>query len=111
MTSVDGDSSVFPVDSTSKSPRSHTLGLVPNDNNNVSSPTLGLSATNSSTKSPILASSSLEHQQTKIPKRVIVTLEDVRRQYQAELDRVCRIESGDWEFGGVQEDTDMKDDE
>ncbi|ODH40561.1 hypothetical protein ACO22_01599 [Paracoccidioides brasiliensis] len=53
--------------------------------------------------------------QTKFPKRVIVTLEDLRREYQAELDRVSRIENGDWEFGfvaGPEEnmDTDMNDD-
>ncbi|RAH74071.1 nucleoporin Nup120/160 [Aspergillus aculeatinus CBS 121060] len=32
-------------------------------------------------------------------KRVIVTLDHLRREYQAELDRVSRIERGDWEFG------------
>lgn len=31
--------------------------------------------------------------------RVIVTLEHLRREYQSELDRVSRIERGDWEFG------------
>ncbi|KAL4952601.1 nucleoporin Nup120/160-domain-containing protein [Aspergillus filifer] len=32
-------------------------------------------------------------------RRVIVTLDHLRREYQAELDRVSRIERGDWEFG------------
>lgn len=32
-------------------------------------------------------------------KRIIVTLEHLRREYQSELDRVDRIERGDWEFG------------
>ncbi|KLJ12638.1 hypothetical protein EMPG_12343 [Blastomyces silverae] len=41
-------------------------------------------------------------QQSKLPKRIIVTLEDLRREYQAELDRVSRIENGDWEFGFVE---------
>jgi nuclear pore complex protein Nup160 len=32
-------------------------------------------------------------------RRVIVTLDHLRRDYQSELDRVSRIERGDWEFG------------
>lgn len=32
-------------------------------------------------------------------KRVVITVEDLRREYQAELDRISRIENGDWEFG------------
>jgi nuclear pore complex protein Nup160 len=32
-------------------------------------------------------------------RRVIVTLDHLRREYQLELDRVSRIERGDWEFG------------
>lgn len=36
--------------------------------------------------------------------RVIVTLEHLRREYQSELDRVSRIERGDWEFGLLDED-------
>lgn len=36
--------------------------------------------------------------------RVIVTLEHLRREYQSELDRVSRIERGDWEFGLLGED-------
>ncbi|KAL4905876.1 hypothetical protein BDW74DRAFT_177573 [Aspergillus multicolor] len=32
-------------------------------------------------------------------RRVIVTLDHLRREYQTELDRVSRIERGDWEFG------------
>jgi nuclear pore complex protein Nup160 len=45
-------------------------------------------------------------------RRVIVTLDHLRREYQSELDRVSRIERGDWEFGldgdneGVQADND-----
>lgn len=33
------------------------------------------------------------------PRRVIVTLEQLRREYQSELDRVSRIQRGDWDFG------------
>ncbi|KKA16873.1 hypothetical protein T310_9487 [Rasamsonia emersonii CBS 393.64] len=45
------------------------------------------------------------------PRRVVVTLDHLRREYQAELDRVSRIERGDWEFGAVEgsEDQDMDD--
>ncbi|KAE8152812.1 nucleoporin Nup120/160-domain-containing protein [Aspergillus avenaceus] len=32
-------------------------------------------------------------------RRVIVTLDHLRREYESELDRVSRIERGDWEFG------------
>lgn len=43
-------------------------------------------------------------------KRTIVTLEHLRREYQGELDRVSRIERGDWEFGvlnpGEEDDND-----
>lgn len=41
-------------------------------------------------------------------RRVIVTLDHLRREYQSELDRVSRIERGDWEFGAldVEEDED-----
>jgi nuclear pore complex protein Nup160 len=43
--------------------------------------------------------------------RVIVTLEHLRREYQSELDRVSRIERGDWEFGLLDdEDEDDNDD-
>lgn len=34
-------------------------------------------------------------------RRVIVTLDHLRREYQTELDRVSRIERGDWEFGAL----------
>ncbi|CRG85102.1 DNA repair protein rhp51 [Talaromyces islandicus] len=40
------------------------------------------------------------------PQRAIVTLEHLRREYQAELDRVSRIQRGDWEFGAVDDDVD-----
>ncbi|KAK2799281.1 hypothetical protein FQN51_006958 [Onygenales sp. PD_10] len=43
-----------------------------------------------------------QSEQGRFTRRVIVTLEDLRREYQAELDRVSRIENGDWEFGGVE---------
>lgn len=36
--------------------------------------------------------------------RVIVTLEHLRREFQSELDRVSRIERGDWEFGLLGDD-------
>ncbi|KAJ5307447.1 hypothetical protein N7476_008103 [Penicillium atrosanguineum] len=43
--------------------------------------------------------------------RIIVTLEHLRREYQSELDRVSRIERGDWEFGLLDdEDEDDNDD-
>jgi nuclear pore complex protein Nup160 len=35
-------------------------------------------------------------------RRVIITLEQLRREYQTELDRVSRIQRGDWEFGVVE---------
>ncbi|EAW07797.1 nucleoporin Nup120/160 [Aspergillus clavatus NRRL 1] len=47
--------------------------------------------TNSTSKSP--APNNTPH------RRVIVTLDHLRREYQSELDRVSRIERGDWEFG------------
>lgn len=44
--------------------------------------------------------------------RVIVTLDHLRREYQSELDRVSRIERGDWEFGLLgDEDEDLDNDE
>lgn len=44
--------------------------------------------------------------------RIIVTLEHLRREFQAELDRVSRIERGDWEFGLLgDEDEDVDYDE
>ncbi|KAJ5698565.1 hypothetical protein N7462_000570 [Penicillium macrosclerotiorum] len=44
--------------------------------------------------------------------RVIVTLDHLRREYQSELDRVSRIERGDWEFGLLgDEDEDVDNDE
>jgi len=43
--------------------------------------------------------------------RVIVTLEDLRKEYQKVLDRCSRIERGDFEFGGGDEDDDDDDDE
>ncbi|KAJ5279855.1 hypothetical protein N7478_005227 [Penicillium angulare] len=36
--------------------------------------------------------------------RVIVTLEHLRHEFQSELDRVSRIERGDWEFGLLDDD-------
>ncbi|KAL2011615.1 hypothetical protein VTN00DRAFT_4333 [Thermoascus crustaceus] len=47
-----------------------------------------------------------QQQPSKPPRRVIVTLDHLRREYQAELDRVSRIERGDWEFGAVDGDPD-----
>ena len=49
--------------------------------------------------------------QKNMQRRVVVTLDHLRREYQAELDRVSRIEQGDWEFGAVgTEDVDMDND-
>lgn len=48
-----------------------------------------------------------QQQQHTVPtRRAIVTLEILRREYQAELDRVSRIERGDWEFGALDEEDD-----
>ncbi|OKL60069.1 hypothetical protein UA08_04475 [Talaromyces atroroseus] len=44
------------------------------------------------------------HKQRPSGRRVIVTLEQLRREYQMELDRVSRIQRGDWEFGVVEYD-------
>ena len=48
-----------------------------------------------------------------LKRRIIVTLEHLRREFQSELDRVSRIERGDWEFGllGEEEDEDFDNDE
>ncbi|OJJ49676.1 hypothetical protein ASPZODRAFT_156754 [Penicilliopsis zonata CBS 506.65] len=43
-------------------------------------------------------------------RRVIVTLDHLRREFQAELDRVSRIERGDWEFGVLDADEADNDD-
>jgi nuclear pore complex protein Nup160 len=43
--------------------------------------------------------------------RVIVTLDHLRREYQSELDRVSRIERGDWEFGLLDEDEEVDNDD
>jgi nuclear pore complex protein Nup160 len=44
--------------------------------------------------------------------RIIVTLDHLRREYQSELDRVSRIERGDWEFGLLgDEDEDVDNDD
>ncbi|CAG7951784.1 unnamed protein product [Penicillium salamii] len=39
-----------------------------------------------------------------LKRRIIVTLEHLRREFQSELDRVSRIERGDWEFGLYEEE-------
>lgn len=43
----------------------------------------------------------LYNSEQNVAKRVIVTLEDLRREYQVELDRVAKLQRGDWEFGLV----------
>lgn len=50
------------------------------------------------------------HELNKPRRRVIVTLDHLRREYQAELDRVSRIERGDWEFGAVEGDEEDNED-
>ncbi|KAI5285050.1 hypothetical protein KEM54_000871 [Ascosphaera aggregata] len=40
-------------------------------------------------------------------RRIVVTLSDVRREYQGELDRLSRVESGDYAFGGDPMDEDV----
>lgn len=52
-----------------------------------------------------------QHQHTAPTRRAIVTLEILRREYQAELDRVSRIERGDWEFGVLDEEDDVDNDD
>lgn len=46
-----------------------------------------------------------------LKRRVIVTLEHLRREFQSELDRVSRIERGDWEFGLLDEEKDVDNDD
>jgi nuclear pore complex protein Nup160 len=46
-----------------------------------------------------------------LKRRIIVTLEHLRREFQSELDRVSRIERGDWEFGLYEEELQGDDDE
>lgn len=49
--------------------------------------------------------------ESKYAKRVLITLEDLRREYQAELDRVSKLQRGDWEYGVIyQDDVEMGDD-
>lgn len=52
--------------------------------------------------------------ESKYTKRVVITLEDLRREYQAELDRAAKLQRGDWEYGIVDEveygDVEMGDD-
>ncbi|CAG7921909.1 unnamed protein product [Penicillium olsonii] len=45
-----------------------------------------------------------------LKRRIIVTLEHLRREFQSELDRVSRIERGDWEFGLYEEELQPDDD-
>ena len=61
-------------------------------------------STSSPTASPVLRSDSRGGSKQQQEKRIVVTLEDLRREYQSELDRVSRIERGDYEFGEVEGD-------
>jgi nuclear pore complex protein Nup160 len=45
-----------------------------------------------------------------LKRRIIVTLEHLRREFQSELDRVSRIERGDWEFGLYEDELQDDDD-
>lgn len=56
----------------------------------------------SSPTSPALVLGGSNKQQQQQQKRIVVTLTDLRREYQAELDRVSRIERGDYAFGDIQ---------
>ncbi|KKZ65621.1 hypothetical protein EMCG_08528 [[Emmonsia] crescens] len=99
------DSSVF-LDSTlsTKSPRASFSFSSP-ANGSTYSPRSSVGAGErkfSTTSSQHSTGQQLQSRQSKLPKRIIVTLEDLRREYQAELDRVSRIENGDWEFGYVE---------
>ncbi|PGH14177.1 hypothetical protein AJ80_06046 [Polytolypa hystricis UAMH7299] len=123
VTGDEGSSSIL-LDSSvmmSKSPRSPPGSADSSANNsninNVPSPTLGHSTGSLAGRRPSAASlppntsnpfAQMDNQQGKsaaaaaaAAKRVVVTLEDLRREYQAELDRVSRIQNGQWEFGNV----------
>ncbi|KAG5299728.1 nucleoporin Nup120 [Histoplasma capsulatum G186AR] len=106
----DGDDGSAFLDSTmaTKSPR--TSFSLPSPAHDVTySPRSSVGA--GERKLSITSSQHSTGQQSKLPKRIIVTLEDLRKEYQAELDRVSRIENGDWEFGFVDSGApDMNDD-
>ncbi|KAL2872067.1 nucleoporin Nup120/160 [Aspergillus lucknowensis] len=85
----DDDGSIFMHDADTPNSRHgsvSSLKLVPGKSNNKSSVSLtSATSTNTTAHTP--------------RRRIIVTLDHLRREYQSELDRVSRIERGDWEFG------------
>ncbi|CAG8948167.1 unnamed protein product [Penicillium salamii] len=72
------------------------------------SPSVKTSNRRGSTKSAIDRRSSISSEVPAtnhlLKRRIIVTLEHLRREFQSELDRVSRIERGDWEFGLYEEE-------
>jgi nuclear pore complex protein Nup160 len=68
------------------------------------------SSGSSVTAAPPPNNKNTNHQQHP-PRRVVVTLDHLRREYQAELDRVSRIQRGDWEFGAVEGSEDQDQDQ
>ncbi|KAK2742585.1 hypothetical protein FQN57_005211 [Myotisia sp. PD_48] len=65
----------------------------------------------SPTSSVLHRTSELSHSQSgpreSHARRIVVSLDDLRREYQNELDRVSRIRTGKWEFGAVEGDLEM----
>lgn len=91
-------------------------GNVSMDDIDTESPTVRRTSSNASRPSSSSvqghSQSYAQNQNQKPQKRVIVTLDHLRREYQGELDRVSRIERGDWEFGALEEeDEDVDGDE
>ncbi|BDD54782.1 hypothetical protein MAP00_000372 [Monascus purpureus] len=112
-THADEDGNVFMDDAADNSHKPSTFGLFSNGNTN----RRGSSATARRDSKPSFSflpggstgsggadtaarlSLSFHPRDNTTTRRVIVTLDHLRREYQSELDRVSRIERGDWEFG------------
>lgn len=90
-------------------------GNISMDDADTNSPTIRRPSSNASHPSSSSVQGYGQNQnQQKPQKRAIVTLDHLRREYQSELDRVSRIERGDWEFGaldGEHEEEDVDGDE
>lgn len=95
----DGNVSMDDADTTITSNNSHA-----NSNPN-GRPSSSASGARPSSRGGGGSSSHFHHHNHHTPQRqAIVTLEILRREYQSELDRVSRIERGDWEFGALDDD-------
>ena len=78
----------------------HAVTQVDDEEGNVTMNGVDGTSHNTTSPSPFGLYSSQPQQHANAPRRrVIVTLEHLRREYQGELDRISRIERGDWEFG------------